>query len=180
MSTHSALNEWKRGSVNLVLRTGDIQRIREGGAVSRGDKRTQFAPYVPIWIKETVVSIGKHLNMPMGDTARALVMEAHLHSSILDTLAPYMWRALRRGNHMWPGHNDREDIKRLIEFPYERCERLKFRVTLDDRRLVDDLLIALACPADHMMAALLLLAVQDKRIVHAVAPRFEPRSRYSI
>lgn len=148
--------------------------------MSRGDKKVQFAPYVPIWSKETVVCISKHLNLPMGDTAGALVMEAQRHMTVLDRLSVFFWRTLRRGDTVWPGRDDRDDIKTLIDFPYDKCERLKFRLTSEDRHLVDDHLMALAVSADHMMAALLLIAVQEPRIVRVIAPRFVPRSRYSI
>ncbi|MFB5191645.1 hypothetical protein [Alicyclobacillus fastidiosus] len=148
--------------------------------MSRGDKKTQFGPCVPIWIKETVVSMGKHRNLPMGDMARALVMEAQRHVNVIDQLSVFFWRSLRRGDTIWPGHDHRADIRTLIDFPYDKCERLKFRLTPDDRHLVDDLLMALACPVDHMMAALLIISVQDRRVVRAVAPHFTPCSRYSI
>lgn len=148
--------------------------------MGRTDKKTQFAPYVPIWLKEVVEGIAKQTNLPMGDTARAIVMEAQRHTSIIDRMSVFFWRTLERGDCVWPGRNDNLDIKRLIDFPYDKCERLKFRLTLDDRRLVDDLLMSLACPADNMMAALLITGAQDREIVRLVAPTFQTQSRYAI
>lgn len=39
--------------------------MEEGSVVSRVDKKTQFSPYVPIWLKEVVQGIATHLNLPM-------------------------------------------------------------------------------------------------------------------
>ncbi|GLG02271.1 hypothetical protein Alches_23120 [Alicyclobacillus hesperidum subsp. aegles] len=145
------------------------------------EKRTQFRPYVPVWQKEIVTDIAAQRRLPVGDTARDIVIEASRHTAIISKLAPYFWRPLVRGDHIWPGHlDDQRNLSELIEYPYERCERLSLRMTTQERLLIDDIVMALAAPDAHAVAALFILGLHDERVVRAVAPMYRPRSRYAI
>ncbi|MCL6443647.1 MAG: hypothetical protein K6T83_09360 [Alicyclobacillus sp.] len=148
--------------------------------MGRSERRTQFRPYVPVWQKEVVSDIAAHRGLPISDTARDIVLEASRCPVILSKLAPYFWRPLVCGDHIWPGHADRKDLAEIISYPYERCERLSLRMTSQELRLIDDIIVALAVPDAHAVAALFMLGLHEPRVVRAVAPMYRPRSRYAI
>jgi hypothetical protein len=146
----------------------------------RTDKKVAVAPYVPVWMREFVHDIARYRRLPDGETARQLVLAGRKDIPTLNRLAPYFWRSLYQGNTAWIGHEQHEDLNRLVGWTDERVERLKVRFRREEYRLVDEVAFALGKPFSHAVAALLALVVKDERVISKVAPGFAPRSIYSL
>ncbi|GMA65629.1 hypothetical protein NZD89_27895 (plasmid) [Alicyclobacillus fastidiosus] len=141
----------------------------------RADKKGKVSPHVPRWIHDAVHEIAFHLDKGRktvrdGEAARKIVMTAFHDATTINRLAPYFWKTYQREYLIWPGHDDHEDIKKLIQFPKEPLKRLHIRFSKEEVKALSDIENALDAPLAHTVCALLILALQQERVIQHIAP----------
>ena len=117
------------------------------------------------------------MRKPDGEAGRVLVMSAVRDIPTINRLAPYFWRDYELGQMQWIGHNDNLPTDDLLDVPEER---FYIRFATDEWKELDLVRFALTCPMAHAVAVLLIMAIDDERIIEKVAPGFTPRSFYSL
>lgn len=147
----------------------------------RADKRAKVSPYVPRYTRELVHQVAHYLRCPEGEAARRVTLAALDDAPTLNRLAPYFWRSFAKWETLWPGHKDRADIRKLVDDPGDVTERMHVRYSQDEWSALYDLAFAIGDGGvAKAVAALLVLAVRDYRLLQKAAPGFVPRSPYSL
>lgn len=148
---------------------------------SRSDKKEQTKPFVSTVVKEIVEDIRRFIKSSSnGETARRIVLSSFSDWTVIQKLQPFLRWDFTRGDHVFVGHSNHDEITSLLPDQWSRKERLPIRFTQDDMKQMELLRTCLSCPFAHMTGALLKLGVENHNVIQSVAPGYEFRSIHSL
>ncbi|MFD1675591.1 hypothetical protein [Alicyclobacillus fodiniaquatilis] len=147
----------------------------------RVDKKIQTKPTISLVDFELVHDITIFLRCGSdGDTGRRIALTALDDMPTINHLSPYMWRDYARGDRMWIGHEDNQNLDELLPDKWERTKRFPIRFERTEWRRIDGLALALGRDKANTTAVLLRLAVRCPRVLATAAPGYAYRSQYSL
>ena len=132
-------------------------------------------------VHEVVGDIRCYLSLRSnGEAGRRLTLAAFNEETIIERLAPYLWRDFVRGDYYWPGQHKPEPIDELLPDEWTKSKRLPIRFQQDETKRLQYFAFALGSDLANTAAALLRLAIDSNKVIQRAAPGYQFRSEYSL